>query len=417
MKEIIKPGYKKTPVGIIPEDWEVKELDSLFTFKNGLNADRTRYGKGVKFINVMEVIYSNSISPQDIPGTIEISEAQKKLYKVEYGDIVFNRTSETPEEVGLSAVYLGTEEVVFGGFVIRAKPRNKAINTLFKKYGFRSSPVRRQIIQRGQGAVRSNIGQKDLATVKIILPPHPEQKAIADCLSTWDRGIEKLTALIDAKKEQKKGLMQKLLTGSLRLRSATGEPFDGEWKEVRLKDIGFIPKKTPVKEIGNRRTLTVRLYVKGVIFSTNAKTKITSTGRKYYERNEGEILIGRQNIHNGGIGLVHSQHNGHICSNALTSFCVNEFHNRSFIWHLLSFPQIHMRIERYMSGTGQKEISEKELLKLNIVAPPIEEQTAIAQVLTTADREIELLEKKLVAMKEQKKGLMQVLLTGEKRLV
>src|SRR5690625_5894264 len=96
MKEIIKPGYKKTPVGIIPEDWEVKELDSLFTFKNGLNADRTRYGKGVKFINVMEVIYSNSISPQDIPGTIEISEAQKKLYKVEYGDIVFNRTSETP---------------------------------------------------------------------------------------------------------------------------------------------------------------------------------------------------------------------------------------------------------------------------------------------------------------------------------
>src|SRR5690625_4223486 len=240
MKEIIKPGYKKTPVGIIPEDWEVKGLDSLFTFKNGLNADRTRYGKGVKFINVMEVIYSNSISPQDIPGTIEISEAQKKLYKVEYGDIVFNRTSETPEEVGLSAVYLGTEEVVFGGFVIRAKPRNKAINTLFKKYGFRSSPVRRQIIQRGQGAVRSNIGQKDLATVKIILPPLPEQKAIADCLSTWDRGIEKLTALIDAKKEQKKGLMQKLLTGSLRLRSATGEPFDGEWKEVIVNELADV---------------------------------------------------------------------------------------------------------------------------------------------------------------------------------
>lgn len=105
----------------IPSDWEVKELGELFDFKNGINAGKESYGKGVKFINVMEVIYHDFILPEMIPGTVQISDEQKELYLVKDGDVLFNRTSETVDEIGLSAVYNGNEDVVFGGFVIRRK--------------------------------------------------------------------------------------------------------------------------------------------------------------------------------------------------------------------------------------------------------------------------------------------------------
>src|SRR5699024_451293 len=82
------------------------------------------------------------------------------------------------------------------------------------------------------GLSKSNISQ-----IKLPIPPLAEQRSIANCLSTWDAGIEKLTQLIAAKKQQKKGLMQQLLTGTLRVTSASGEKFDGEWKEIKLKKV------------------------------------------------------------------------------------------------------------------------------------------------------------------------------------
>src|SRR5699024_4913316 len=81
------------------------------------------------------------------------------------------------------------------------------------------------------------LNKSEFSKIQLPIPPKEEQKSIAACLSTWDRGIEKLDKLIAAKKHRKKGLMQQLLTGTLRLRSASGEKFDGEWKEVRIKEI------------------------------------------------------------------------------------------------------------------------------------------------------------------------------------
>jgi len=131
----------------IPNEWDVFELGELFEFKNGINAGKESYGKGVKFIHVMEVIYHDFISPDMIPGTVQISDEQKELYLVKDGDVLFNRTSETIEEIGMSAVYNGNEDVVFGGFVIRGRPILNAIDPVYKRYCLRSNLVRNQIIK------------------------------------------------------------------------------------------------------------------------------------------------------------------------------------------------------------------------------------------------------------------------------
>jgi len=150
----ISSGYKSTPLGIIPETWNIKTLGEIFEFKNGINAEKESYGKGVKFINVMEVIYNDLITPEKIPGSVEINEDQKKLYLVKDGDVLFNRTSETTNEIGLTAVYDGAEDVVFGGFVIRGHPVDNSTNKIFRRYCFRSKYIRDQSKKSGQGAVR-----------------------------------------------------------------------------------------------------------------------------------------------------------------------------------------------------------------------------------------------------------------------
>src|SRR5450755_3284296 len=108
----VKKGYKQTEVGAIPEDWTVKPFAKLFVFRNGVNADKGSYGKGVRFINVLEPItYSHILGPE-ITGRVMLPEVVAASYAVRRGDVLFNRTSETQEEVGLAATYLGTERVV-----------------------------------------------------------------------------------------------------------------------------------------------------------------------------------------------------------------------------------------------------------------------------------------------------------------
>jgi hypothetical protein len=145
-------------------------------------------------------------------------------------DLVFNRTSETQDEVGLSSVYLDDDTVVFGGFVIRGRPTCDFLDATYSGYALRAPPIRRQVIAKGQGAIRSNIGQADLRQVFAPLPPIPEQRAIAAALSDVDALIDALDQLIAKKRDLKQAAMQQFLTGQKRLPG-----FHGEWEVKRLR--------------------------------------------------------------------------------------------------------------------------------------------------------------------------------------
>jgi type I restriction enzyme S subunit len=231
----MKSGYKQTEVGVIPEDWEVKRLNQIFTFRNGVNADKAAYGQGVRFINVLEPITYSHIYGPEITGQVTLPESTISNYLVRKGDIVFNRTSETQDEIALAASYLGIERVVFGGFVIRGRPVDDSIEAIYAGYALRAPVIRSQIIPMGQGAVRANVGQQNLGLVRMHLPPLPEQRAIAGALSEVDALLGAQEALLAKKRDLKQAAMQQLLTGQKRLPS-----FTGEWQVKRLGEVAEI---------------------------------------------------------------------------------------------------------------------------------------------------------------------------------
>ena len=203
---------KKQKNEFLPKGWRKVKLGNIVEFKNGLNTEKKYYGNGIKFVNVMDIFRHNHLYSRDIIGSVQVTEKQKNEYSVKYGDILFNRTSETLEEVAMSSVYLDKEEVLFGGFVIRGRPKINIFTPKYSVYCLQTTNVRKNLIRRGQGAVRANIGQKDLSKIAVLLPPLSEQKRIVEILSTWDQAIEKLEKLISAKQKKFKWLLKTLIT-------------------------------------------------------------------------------------------------------------------------------------------------------------------------------------------------------------
>jgi|SRR5690625_338845 len=413
MKEIIKPGYKKTAVGIIPEEWEVKEISNIGSVITG-STPKTSVSE---YYNGTELF----VSPSDIQGNTYVKKTEKTLSElgikqgriIPKNSILFVCIGSTIGKVTISGKKLITNQQ------INSIIPNKKIHYYFLFNILKHRARRIKLLAANQAVPILN--KTEFSKIKLPIPPLPEQKAIADCLSTWDRGIEKLAALIDAKKEQKKGLMQRLLTGSLRLRSATGEPFDGEWKKMIVNELADVYDGT--HQTPNYVDEGIPFYsVEHLTADNFENTKFISNEvfqkeNKRVKLEKGDVLMTRI----GDIG---------------TSKYVDWKVNASFYVTLVVFKKkikdIDFRFFHYFISSDffQKELYRNTLhvafpkkinlgdIRLcNVLLPPSEEQTAIAQVLTTADREIELLEQKLEAMKEQKKGLMQVLLTGEKRLV
>jgi type I restriction enzyme S subunit len=217
---VSRGGTEEQPgSGAIPEGWFIKQLGDLFEFKNGLNAEKAHYGSGVKFANVMDVFRGPRLLCSQIIGSMQATKDQIAQFSLRFGDVLFNRTSEIDDEIALSTVYLDDGPAVFGGFVIRARPKGEKLDAEFCVYAFSSLAIRREMIRLGQGAIRSNIGQGDLCTVPILLPPLPEQRAIAGILAARDRAINAMDVQLAALCEEKAGLMQQLLTGKRRMRA------------------------------------------------------------------------------------------------------------------------------------------------------------------------------------------------------
>lgn len=413
----IPKGYKPSSLGIIPNDWEVIEFGKLFEFKNGINAEKESYGSGVKFINVMEIIYNDYITSENITGSVQISEVQKELYLVKSGDVLFNRTSETINEIGLTAVYLEKEPVVFGGFVIRGRPITNLIHDDFKKYCFRTKTIRDQIIKSGQGAVRSNIGQSDLEKIQIALPKLPEQKSISAFLKQWDQSISKTQQLIYQKELRKKWLMQQLLTGKKRLKG-----FKGKWEKVMIKNVF-----NEIREIndGNGVHSIMTISSKRGLISQEDKFDRVIAGdslKKYIQIKKGDFAYNKGNSKTYPMGCVFQLEEKKSALVPFVYICfhptnkVNSlFYKQWFGGHGLD-NQLQKIITSGARGDGLLNVNQEDFFKLKIPFPQKEEQTAIANVLQEADKEIDFLKHKKEQLKKQRSGLMQILLTGKKRL-
>ncbi|MBZ9631618.1 restriction endonuclease subunit S [Salegentibacter sp. LM13S] len=410
----VKPGYKKTKLGWIPEDWEILELGDIGTFKNGINKDKDQFGFGYPFVSLNDVFQINDSEEKKLP-LVNSTEKDRKNYNLKTGDVLFVRSSVKPEGVGLtSVVQSDLSNTVFSGFIIRFRG-NKYLSTQFKKHCFSEARFRNRLLNKSTISANTNINQQALNSLSLIVPPLKEQTRIAEVLNCLNSPIIKVEKLIERKKTLKKGLMQQLLTGKKRL---TG--FNGEWKEYSYKELltevkrNFEWKDSAEYDLISVRRRSGGLFHRESLFGHQIKTKNLRTAQAE------DFLISKMQIVHGASGLTTEDFDGMKISGSYIALVSRDkkILNINFLNWYSKLPQFYHQC--YISSYGvhieKMTFDFKLFLKEKISIPGTEEQMAITKVLEASQQEIDLLKKKKEMLQNQKKGLMQQLLTGKKRL-
>ena len=187
-------------------EWYSYPLTDFMSFKNGMNPDAKRFGHGTKFISVMDILNNQFIRYDNIRASVEVIAGDIETYGVNYGDILFQRSSETLEDVGQANVYLDSKPAVFGGFVIRGKSKGN-YHPMFFRYLLASPTARKRIIVKGAGAQHFNIGQDGLSKVYLDIPSIQEQEKIAKLLECIDDRIATQNKIIEDLKKLKSAII------------------------------------------------------------------------------------------------------------------------------------------------------------------------------------------------------------------
>ena len=263
-----------------------------------------------------------------------------------------------------------------------------------------------------------------VSEMQLPLPPLPEQRKIAKILSTWDQAIATTERLIATSQQQKKALMQQLLTRKKRLvNPETGKEFEGEWEEVKLDDVislgrGFAFKSDQYTENGTKIVRVTNIASSGHIDLSDCvyvPDEIAAEYQKYSLCNE-DVLLVMVGATAGKLGFVSENILPSLLNQNMWSLRTRDIDvlSQLFLRHIAE-----RIVSRYMltqQGSARGFFTQSTFELVNFQIPPILEQQKIASVLTAADQEIELLEAKLTHLKDEKKALMQQLLTGKRRV-
>ena len=192
------------------DPWEQRKLEELMLFQNGFNGGRESFGSGTPLISVMDVLSESFITHESIRAKAVVSPEERERYLVEYGDVLFQRSSENQEDAGTSNIYLDQEKsAVFGGFVIRGK-RIANYDPPMMKYLLSSRMVRQQITSCAQGAQHINVSQDTLQSVEVFLPSFLEQHQIGAFFQKLDHLITLHQRKLELLKNIKKSLLDKM---------------------------------------------------------------------------------------------------------------------------------------------------------------------------------------------------------------
>lgn len=371
-KNNIPQGYKNSVVGIIPEEWEVKRLGEVcVTFKSGT----TITSQSIRRMGLYPVYGGNGLrgyaDSYTHDGTYILIGRQGALC----GNINFVSGKTYISE---HAIAVQPDETT-------------SIRYLRYKLDFWN------LNRFSESSAQPGLSVEKLVRYRLAIPPLAEQKKIAEILYTWDDAIEKQSKLIDKLELRKRGLMQRLLTGKTRLPGFT-EP----WKKIKLGEISLIQKGVQLNKN--------RLQLSGLYPTINGGT--TPSGYSDSYNTEANSIT----ISEGGnsCGFVNFITTRFWCGGHCYLVSPNDSMNKLFLFQLLKY--VEVEIMNLRVGSGLPNIQIKPLLNFMCTIPVLKEQKAIAAVLTSADKEIEKQRKKLEVLRQQKRGLMQQLLTGKTRV-
>jgi type I restriction enzyme S subunit len=397
---------------LIPSDWEGKKLLECCLIKGeyGINAAAVEFSDELPtYIRITDIDDDGNYSTIK---KVSVNDENSDSFILRKGDIVFARTGAT---VGKTYLYDERDgKLVFAGFLIRFRPDEKILLVQHLKY-FTDSKIYWDWVKTvSMRSGQPGINAEEYGSLKIPLPPLPEQKAIANILGLMDSAINKNIQLITQKELRKKWMMQNLLTGKKRLKGFEND----KWKVKLLEDV-LIPTIRPVaKPKSSFLALGIRSHGKGTFLKYDFEPDKIEMDTLFIVK-ENDLIVNITFAWEGAIAIVKKEDEGALVSHRFPTFTFNPAtgivdYFRQFIVQ----PKFKYMMDLISpGGAGRNRVlSKKDFLKLEVKIPSVKEQTAIAQVLQAVDKEIQLLKTKTEKLREQKKGMMQVLLTGKKRL-
>jgi type I restriction enzyme, S subunit len=397
--------FYKTEIGRIPVDWDVKKIKEVAEVNSNSLTNNTPEGFEFFYYDLSAVNKGKVSHPSEKIMFGNAPSRARRLFK-KY-DILMSTVR--PNLQGFVYVDFDSKDCVAStGFaVIEGKHK---LDSMYLYQNLYSYVIKNQINKLIVGSNYPAINGKDVENLKIPYPSNEnERRKIASILNTWDKAIELKEKLIEQKKEQKKGLMQKLLTGEVRLPG-----FDKEWKTFKIGDLLKERSETGYNDL----ELLAITSSKGVVRRTEIDIKDNSSEdkSKYKRILPNDIGYNTMRMWQGVSGV--SKYEG-IVSPAYTILKPTNKVNSEFIGYLFKLPKIVNVFRRFSQGLVNDTLNLKyeNLKKINITIPQdINEQVRIAEVLSCIDKEIDILQKDVEVLRQQKKGLMQLLLTGKVRV-
>lgn len=404
--------------------WDTATIGDFLDFKNGLNKGKEFFGYGTPIVNYTDVYRKRGLTKSDVRGKVNLTRDEIHRFDARKNDVFFTRTSETPEEVGMSSVLLDDiDDCVFSGFVLRGRPKNDMFVPEYCKYCFTTEAIRSAIIMGCTYTTRALTNGTQLSAIEIVVPPKPEQEAIAKSLTEIDDLISSLEKLITKKKTIKQGAMQELLTGKRRLPG-----FSGEWRYFNLMKNSKVKARIGWQGLKKSEYLDsgYALLVTGTDFDDG---RVLWDGCHYVTRSRYEqdrnIQLQNNDIlitKDGSLGkaaLVQGLTKpATLNSGIFVIRPLQDAYDPVFVYQILSSFVFKNFLDRLSAGSTIIHLYQKDVGKFEFLLPPtIAEQKAIAEALSEMDSDIAALENKLTKYRQVKQGMMQQLLTGKIRLM
>ncbi len=416
----------------IPSDWEAPEFANVFKFLKTFSFSREQLtdlptNDEIRNIHYGDIhaTYENEILdfeiekkvPYLLEGIINSNDFENESFPaLKEGDLIIADASEDYKGICdcVELKNVNKKKVIAGLHTFAARTAENKIALGFRTYSLKHEQVIRELRRIATGTSVYGVSKSNLEKVKIPLPPLPEQKAIAQVLSTADDAIQTTEKLIAQKELRKKWLMQQLLTGKKRLKGFENT----KWKIQPLEN--FI--KSEVREVPKPDVpylgIGLRSHGKGTFLKPDEQPEKNSMD-KFYVVKPNDLIVNITFAWEQAIALVRPEDDGALASHRFPTytFIEDKGHSDFFRFYILQ-PRMKFMLKMISpGGAGRNRVmSKSDFIKLEFLLPDYKEQIAIAQVLQAADKEISLLKAKAEKLREQKKGLMQVLLTGKVRL-
>ena len=403
----VPKGYKKDNNYVIPMNWAYMNLEKIVTSSDYGTSESTNDVDGIPVLR-MGNLADGKIYTKDLV-YLNLTEEEIERYRLNKGDILFNRTN-SYDLVGKVALFALDGDYTFASYLVRLVINKNIADPAYVNFFMNLESSQRKIRDFAtKGVQQVNVNPTVLKKYFMILVPSiQEQEQIKSIIQHWDRAIELKEKLLEQKRLQKKGLMERLLTGKVRLPG-----FKDEWKYLKA---GAIFSNSSNKKHGGIGEVLSSMQDRGIVprsqVDIDIKYDIDSV-KSYKQVNTGDFVISLRSFQGG---IEYSDYEG-LISPAYTVLKNKIDIDAAFYKELFKSVNFIRRLNSVIYGIRDgKQIGYDDFSTLKLPYPPQEEQRTIAKVFKVANDEMTLLQSEINQLKNQKKGLMQLLLTGKVRV-